>query len=239
MSQTNRGGTLGNARESRRLRRPALLLLAAAAVTAMAGTAVALAPNASAGETYTIKTASIPSPPGSGQEPGGGARLANKPFGYYIGRAMVDTKFTSMGSLKNHHWGRAHDTVNMCAWVYDDALNASQGGGDNSCSDATQETMSHRLSFGRDFNFEPHVGNGPTPVTVLDPNCVLHYNYFQGSDFEPGHWANPVGPIGTAIEYRFTTKDGGAYVVRHPTAGWGFVGAGCTTRPGNLNNDND
>ncbi|HEV2087339.1 MAG TPA: hypothetical protein VGR21_03395, partial [Cryptosporangiaceae bacterium] len=66
-------------------------------------------------------------------------------------------------------------------------------------------------------------------------------NYFHGSDFRDngGHWADLVGPIGTYIEYRFTTNDQRAYVMRHPVYGWGFVQAGCTTRPAKLNNEND
>jgi len=57
----------------------------------------------------------------------------------------------------------------------------------------------------------------PTPVTVYNPGCPFYYNYFYGTDFSSngGHWNNYTGAIGTYIEYRFTTRDGGAYVMRH------------------------
>ncbi len=217
---------------------PARLLLLL--VPALAGV-IAVAPTASAGETYAIKTATIPSGGNGAPEPGGGARLTNKPYGYYIGRAVVDSSFTSMGTTNNHHWGRAWDTVNMCAWVYLDALGADRGYGDNNCSSGTQEQISHRMTIGHDFNYEAHVGNQPTPVAVYNPNCTFWFNYFYGTDFSSngGHWAHPVGPIGSSIEYRFTTRDNGAYVVRHPVWGWGFVQAGCTARSPELHNDND
>ena len=216
----------------------------AVGITALATTIAAvitLAPSATAGGVYTVKTATIPSGGNGAPEPGGGARLTNKPFGYYIGRAMENTRFVSMGSLKNHHWGRAIEGVDMCAYIHDSGLGAPQGDGNNSCGNETEAHLAHRLSVGKDFNFPPHVGNNPSPVTALNPECVFHFNYFQGSDFASngGHWANPAGPMGTAIEYRFTTLDGGAYVVRHPVWGWGFIQAGCTDRPADLNNEDD
>ena len=211
------------------------------AVAAAVAAVLAVTPSASAGGIYTVKTAAIPSGGNGAPEPGGGARLTNKPYGYYIGRAVEGSRFVSMGSLKGHHWGRAIETVDMCAYIHDTALNTGLGAGSNSCSTTTENRLAHRRTIGKDFNFPPHIGNNPSPVTVLNPNCVFHQNYFHGSDFTSngGHWANPVGPIGTAIEYRFTTNDGGAYVVRHPAWGWGFIQAGCTERPGNLNNEDD
>jgi hypothetical protein len=209
------------------------------AVVAVSASNLAAAPSASAGDMYYIKTASIPT--GGGTEPGGGARLANKPYGYYIGHAMEGTRFTSMGTTQNHRWGRAHDTVNMCGWVYLDALGAKIGYDNNSCSAATQEYLRHRRTIGKDFNYPAHIGNQPTAVTVLNQGCPFFYNYFYGTDFSSngGHWSNYIGSIGSSVEYRFTTRDGRAYVVRHPRYGWGFVPAGCTTRPLFLFNDND
>ena len=211
-----------------------------AAVTAWTGS-LTMAPSANAGDMYYIKTATIPSGCPGCPELGGHARITNKPYGYYIGRALVNSRFTSMGTVSNHRWGRAHDTVNMCGWVYIDALGSKIGYDNNSCSAATQDYLSHRLTIGRDFNYPAHVGNQPTAVTVYNPNCGFYFNYFYGTDYASngGRWAHYIGPIGTSIEYRFTTRDGGAYVVRHPTYGWGFIGAGCTARPGTLHNDND
>ncbi len=206
------------------------------------GGIVAAAPGALAGSTYTVRTASIPSTSQQpGPEPGGGARITNKPYGYYLGRATVGSRFTSMGTVKNHRWGRAHNTVNMCGWVYLDAIEGHLGEADNSCSFDTLRTLVHRRTIGRDFNFPPHTGNNASLVTVLNPECPFFLNYFYGTDFRDngGHWNHPAGPIGTYIEYRFTTNDQRAYVMRHPVYGWGFVPAGCTTRPDNLNNEDD
>jgi hypothetical protein len=211
-----------------------------AAVVASALSLVA-APSAHAGDMYYIKTATVPSGCPGCPEPGGHARLTNKPYGYYIGRALVNSRFTSMGTVQSHRWGRAHDTVNMCGWTYIDALAGKIGYDNNSCSAATQDYLSHRLTIGRDFNYPAHVGNQPTAVAVHNPHCGFYLNYFYGTDYTSngGRWNHHVGPIGTYIEYRFTTRDGGAYVMRHPSYGWGFVQAGCTARPGSLHNDND
>src|SRR4051812_34241876 len=98
---------------------------------------VALAPPASAGDMYYIQTATVPSGCPGCPEPGGGARITNKDYGYYIGRAMPGTRFTSMQTYNDHHWGRAIDTVNMCGWVHIDALAGKIGYDTNSCSAAT------------------------------------------------------------------------------------------------------
>lgn len=220
-----------------------LAAVVATAAAMVAGTTT-VAPDALAGTTYTVKTASIPSGGGGAPEPGGGARITNKPYGYYIGRAVVGSRFTAMGNRQKHHWGRAHDAVNMCGWVHTTALNAHQGPGTNSCSRRTMGRLWHRRSIGTAFNYPAHVGNQPSRVRVINPRCGFYYNYFHGTRFtggaNAGHWNHPAGPIGRdKIEYRFTTLDRGAYVMRHSAYGWGFVRAGCTTRPRKLYYDND
>ncbi|HEV2088004.1 MAG TPA: hypothetical protein VGR21_06810, partial [Cryptosporangiaceae bacterium] len=159
---------------------------------ALAGV-VATAPGAFAGSTYTVTTASIPSTSQQpGPEPGGGARITNKPYGYYLGRAKVGSRFTSMGTIRNHRFGRAHQTVNMCGWVYVDAIDTNLGDADNSCSRDTLRSLLHRRTIGRDFNAPPHEVNNAVLVTVLNPECPFFLNYFHGSDFRDngGHWAD-------------------------------------------------
>lgn len=51
--------------------------------------------------------------------------------------------------------------------------------------------------------------------------------------------SGPAGSAASSVQYRFTTRDGAAAVIRDPVLGWGFLPVGCVTRPAVLRNDND
>jgi hypothetical protein len=198
------------------------------------------APVALAGNVYLIQTAPSPS---TGQPiQGGGSWIVNKPSGYYIGRSMVGTRFDVVENTSaNWHYGRAIDTVNMCGWVMPGSMGAFQGATSDSCSAATKDYLTHRLTFGKDYNAAAHVAGDGTSVPAAT-NCPFYYNYFYGTDFTSngGHWANFAGYTSAGyVLYRFTTRDGQAVVARDPNLGWGFARASCVGRPGTVYNDND
>jgi hypothetical protein len=213
------------------------VLLAAAA---LAGAGLG-AGTAQAGNLHTVVTANSPST----GEPiaGGGSWIVNKPSGYYLGRELPGGQFDNeQNSAANWHYGRASTTINMCGWAMPGSLGTSLGAVSDSCSDATKATLSHRRSIGRDYNAAAHAATDGSAVPA-NPGCTLHYNYFHGTDFaggaNGGHWADPAGNPGSSVQYRFTTLDGQAAVVRDHTLGWGFLPVGCVTRPAALFNDDD
>ncbi len=207
-------------------------LLGIGAVTTAAGPA-------SAGNIWRIKTAPSPS---TGQPiEGGGSWIVNKASGYYLGRSMVGWTFDVVStSPSNWHYGRAIDGINMCGWAMPGSMDAQVGSQGDSCSAATREEMSHRMSFGKDYNARPHEATTGSPAAA-DTSCTVYYNYFYGTDWSSngGHWAQPAGPASSSVLYRFTTHDNGAVVVRDPVYGWGFLPFNCVTRPSFLNNEDD
>jgi hypothetical protein len=212
---------------------------AAAAVAAAA--TLFIAPPALAGNIWTIQTAPSPS---TGQPiTGGGSWIVNKPSGYYIGRAMVGTRFDVVETTTaNWHYGRAIDTVNMCGWVMPGSMATKVGSQPDSCSatGGVHDAMAHRLTIGKDFNAPAHDATDGTYVPA--GACSFYYNYFYGSDFSSngGHWANYAGTTSAGyVMYRFTTRDGGARVVRDPNLGWGFVSSSCVGESSPVYNDND
>jgi hypothetical protein len=214
------------------------VLLAGAVV--LAGAALGSG-TAQAGNLHTIVTANSPST----GEPiaGGGSWIVNKPSGYYLGRELPGGHFDNeANSSANWHYGRASTTINMCGWAMPGSLGGDLGTVADSCSAATRETISHRLTFGRDYNAAAHEATDGSTVPS-NPGCTLYYNYFHGTDFaggaNGGHWADPAGSPASTVQYRFTTVDGNAAVVRDHTLGWGFLPIGCVTRPSPLFNDND
>ncbi len=194
---------------------------------------------AQAGNVWTIQTANSPS---TGQPiAGGGSWIVNKPSGYYLGRALPGWEFDNEYTTPaNWHYGRAITGVNMCGWVMPGSMGSYVRTVADSCSAATRDWLSHRLTIGRDFNAPAHQAGDGTPAPA-NPSCTLYYNYFYGTDYpnNGGHWANPAGAVQSTVYYRFTTRDGGAVVVRDPVLGWGFLPIGCVQRPTALYNDND
>jgi hypothetical protein len=216
--------------------------MARRAAIAVAATAiVAAATPALAGNIWTITTA--PSPSNGQPIVGGGSWIVNKPSGYYIGRAMVGTHFDVVETTPaNWHYGRAIDTVNMCGWVMPGSMGTKTGSQPDSCSatGGVHDTMAHRLAIGKDFNAPAHATGDGTSVPA--GSCPLYYNYFYGSDFTNGggHWNNYAGNTSAGyVLYRFTTRDGGARVVRDPNLGWGFVSSSCVGTSSPVYNDND
>ncbi|MEU5691773.1 hypothetical protein [Actinosynnema sp. NPDC020468] len=192
---------------------------------------------AAAGTEHVVVTANSPS---TGQPvTGGGTWLVNKPSGYYLGRELPGGRFDNEEtSPAGWHYGRAGGP-DLCSWAMPGSLGAVTGRPPDSCSATTRERLSHRRGVGRDYNAPAHEATDGTSVAA--GTCTLYYNYFHGTDFPSngGHWANPAGPVGGSVRYRFTTLDGRAAVVRDPALGWGFVPLSCVTRPSPLYNDDD
>jgi hypothetical protein len=218
---------------------------AVAATAACAAILMVAVPSAQAGPLYTIKTAPSPSSAG-GPIQGGGSWITNKPSGYYLGRATVGSRFNLVpGAGATWHYGRAVDTVDLCAWVMPGSLGTRQGQDANSCSNATLQSIKHRRTFGKDFNAKAHAMQTGTRVPATNsPSCIFHYNYFHGTDFargaNAGHWANPAGRMtGGFVLYRYTTLDGKAVEAKDPNLGWGFAPASCVGRPAKVFQDND
>lgn len=214
-------------------------------IVALLVLSTAVAPAATAGSVRRIRDATGPHRGNRKMIAGGGSWITNKPGGYYLGRAPAGSEFNVMGSRSDRYgrdwpYGRAV-AINMCGWVLPDALGSRVATGTDSCSARTRDDLSHRRSFGKNFNARPHRKNTGTDAPV--GSCRFYYNYFQGSDFSKsgGHWAwSPGSTAGGTVKYRFTTLDGKAAVVLHPVMGWGFIARGCVnTSEIQLNNIND
>jgi len=187
----------------------------------------------SAGTVHPVGNGTIPSGPNQGEdEPGPGARIANKAFGYYIGRAMPGTQLNRTGGRKSHSYGRITGPTNVtiCGWIHDDALGDSTGRRPNSCSKSTANRIWQRKNIGRDFSTpaatKKHSG---VAVPVKDPSCRINYNYFTDTTFKSGVLRDPGGTIGSTgrVYYRYLTRDGQAAVIRDEVHGWGFVAKDC------------
>jgi hypothetical protein len=207
----------------------------------VAAASLMLASPAYAGNIWTIQTAPSPS---TGQPiEGGGSWIVNKPSGYYLGRAMVGTRFDVVyTSSSNWHYGRAIENVNMCGWVMPGSMNSKVGSQADSCSatGGVRDQIVHRLTIGRDFNAAAH--EATTGTRVPAGSCPFYYNYFYGSDFTSngGHWANFAGYTSAGyVLYRFTSRDRGAREVRDPNFGWGWVPSSCVGTSSPVYNDND
>ncbi len=115
----------------------------------------------------------------------------------------------------------------------------------DSCSADTSERLSHRRSFGRDFDAAPHTGNGAIIVRINPAACTGYYNYFVDSTYASGRLHDPVGfALPSTGGYRYSTNDHGAAMIRVDTLGetiWLFVARSCIAAqlPAVLNNDND
>ena len=178
-----------------------------------------------------------------------GGWLANKPCGYVMGTAIAGTRFdVSTTTANNFHFGRwrAGDGSSFCAYLVPGALDTSHSTTvANSCSSATSSTLSHRLSFGRDFDVAPHTGNGAIVVAINPSACTGYYNYYIDSTYGTGRLHDPVGfALPSAGGYRYSTKDNGASMIRVNAGGetvWLFVTRSCINAqlPANLNNQND
>ncbi len=188
---------------------------------------------ASASPTYGTGEGAIPSGPTQGQdEPGPGARIANKAFGYYVGRVMPGGRLAQVGGRASHYYGRITGPgVNMCGWLHKSARGHRLGNVPNSCSKATADRIWQRTTVGTRFSAPAGTkGHSGVPVSVTpDRNCQLHYNYFVDTSFRGGALRDQAGPIGPQVRYRYQTRDGKAAVVLDDRLGWGFVDADCLT----------
>lgn len=217
------------------------IALAAVAVAAL----VASQSQAEAVNTYTVQ-ANSPKPAtcgNSGTIPAG-TWLVNKTCGYYIGEAMANATFDDQSTASDgFHFGRVHGDVNLCGWIPPKALSASPTGtADPTCSAATEDAMSHRLSFGYNFNAAAHAAQDGTEVTTT-AGCQEDYNYFTTSTLSTGTLHDPAGPAAADVYYRYTANgDGGSVAeVRDPNLGWVFIPISCITdfRGMTFHNDND
>jgi hypothetical protein len=178
-----------------------------------------------------------------------GGWLANKSCGYVMGTAIAGTRFDVHTTTSNNfHFGRwrAGDGSNFCAFLVPGALDTSHSTSvAASCSDDTSERLSHRRTFGRDFDAAPHTGNGAIIVSINPSACTGYYNYFTDSTYAGGSLHDPVGfALPASGGYRYSTNDLGAAMIRVDALGetiWLFVARSCIASqlPGNLNNEND
>jgi hypothetical protein len=173
-----------------------------------------------------------------------GTWLLSKPCGYYIGRALTGSSFDNHdNSDANFHYGRSHGNNNFCAWIPPGALGGETEEVPDSCGADTREALTHRQTFGKNFNAAPGAEDGS--AAFVDANCPAHYNYFDSSNFGSGVLRDEAGALGVGqVQYRYTTRDGAAMVVRHPdeAIGWVFVPSSCFQGPVDgwpFNNDPD
>jgi hypothetical protein len=223
---------------------------AALAVTAALTIPLAVtAPSATAAPIYTTKTGAIPSGGNGAPEPGGGARITNKAFGYYIGRAKEGSHFTRLGGRASHYYGRiAGQDVNLCGWLHHSALGTREHQrGKATCSHAVADRIWQRTMFGRNFSAPAGTKHHSGVRVPAKSGCPLFYNYFTTSTLRHGTFRTPApGTIGTApsapgtVKYRYQIRDGKAVVVYDDALGWGFTYRSCVTLRGiNTYNDAD
>jgi hypothetical protein len=184
----------------------------------------------------------------SGIMPAGGW-LANKSCGYVMGTAIAGTRFdVHTTTANNFHFGRwrAGDGSSFCAFLVPGALDTSHSTSvAASCSDDTSARLSHRRTFGRDFDAAPHTGNGAIIVPINPSACAGYYNYFVDSNYASGSLHDPVGfALPAAGGYRYSTNDLGGAMIRVDALGetiWLFVARSCIASqlPSGLNNEND
>lgn len=171
-----------------------------------------------------------------------GTWIQNKVCGYFVGTAMAGSSFDVQETASsNYHFGRDYGGNNICGWIPPAALSSSPTGtADPSCSDATKSAMSHRLSFGHDFNAVAHTVNGGTAITV-NPACSAYYNYYTSSSYDTGSLRDLAGNPSSTVGYRFTTNGSPAMVVDDSNLGWVFMSLSCVTdwRGMVFHNDND
>ncbi len=174
-----------------------------------------------------------------------GTWLQNKPCGYFIGTAMAGSAFDVHETTpSDYHYGRNYGANNLCAWIPPAALSGSpSGSADPSCGAETRERISHRKSFGLDFNAGAHDATDGSPISV-DPACAggAYYNYYNKSDYSDGALRDPAGTPSGEVSYRFTTRGSNpAMVVRDTNLGWVFMDRDCVTdwRGLSFNNEDD
>jgi hypothetical protein len=212
-------------RKRRHLGIAAALVVVGAAAAVLPGTAEAV-------NRYTIQPNS-PKPEACdnhGTIPAG-TWLQNKPCGYFIGTAMSGSSFdVHRTTASGYHFGRIHGNNNVCAWIPPGALSSSPTGtGPASCSDTTEESISHRRAFGYDFNAVSHMATDGSPVSV-NPACGVFYNYYTSSAYDTGALRDPAGTPSSEVRYRFTANGSDpAIVVRDTSLGWVFMDRDCVT----------
>lgn len=215
-------------------RYPKLTGILLAAGLGVAG--IIASPVAQAANQYTVN-ANVPKPSvcnNSGTIAAGGW-LANKPCGYIVGTARAGTRFdVNFSTSSNFHFGRTRDTdgTNFCAWLVPGALNlGTRTTVADSCGTSTSDTVVHRLAIGRDFDNEPHVGNGASTIPVNAAGCTGYYNYFTDSTYATGRLRDAVGfTLPSTGAYRYSSRDSQAAMIRVGTGDsttWLFVARSC------------
>lgn len=209
----------------------------AVAISVLGTGAMLAASSAYAANQYVVK-ANVPKPEAACGNVGTipqGSWLANKPCGYIVGTALAGTLFDNHeNTAANFHYGRARTSggANFCAWILPGSLDTSSVTTvPDSCSAATKDAIAHRRTIGRDFDNEPHVGNGATTIPIDASACTGYYNYFSDSSYSTGVLHDPVGyPLSSVGAYRFATNDLQAAMVRVGSGDattWMFVARSC------------
>lgn len=203
--------------------------------------ALIAAPVAQAAIRHTV-SANVPKPQAACGNIGTlpqGAWLANKSCGYVVGTALAGTTFdNNKNSSSDFHFGRTYQSggANFCAWILPSSFTSAAQTVADSCSDTTSATIVHRKYIGRDFDNEPHEGNGAPTIPINASGCTGYYNYFDSSTYSSGYLRDPVGyTLPTTGAYRYSTKDSQAAMIRvgsgtgPPPEGttWMFVARSC------------
>jgi hypothetical protein len=160
-----------------------------------------------------------------------GTWLQNKPCGYFIGTALKGTSFdVHQTTPSNYHYGRSYGGNNLCAWIPPGAVGARPTGtAAASCGPEVRERMSHRRSFGHDFDAPPHA-TGHGHGIVVNTGCQAFHNYYSSSTYDGGALRDPAGTPSASVQYRFTTNGAKpAIVVRDERLGWVFLDRSCVT----------
>ncbi|MCW2904358.1 MAG: hypothetical protein JWO67_6623 [Streptosporangiaceae bacterium] len=212
------------------------------AAAALVFLSTTLAPAAQAANRYTVQPNS-PKPAvcdnhGTIQA---GTWLQNKPCGYFMGTAMAGSSFdVQQTTASGYHYGRTHGNNNLCAWIPPGALSSNPTGtAAASCSDAINNQISHRRSFGYNFNAASHDQTDGSPISV-DPACRAFYNYYTSSSYDTGALRDPAGTPSSQVQYRFTANGASPAIgVRDSNLGWVFMDRGCVTNWQNVSFHND
>lgn len=104
------------------------------------------------------------------------------------------------------------------------------------CSRTRQLSLQNRANIGKWFNCAAGYGNGPSHKLRTVASTPFYANVYwatNGDQYSVSGPRDPLGtlPVGSIVQYRYTTLDGGYLVVYSMDYGaWGFVAAGSVNR---------
>jgi hypothetical protein len=172
---------------------------------------------------------------------GGGVYLQNTTSGYYMGRLFVGQHFDAQRKeiderFNNaYYFGYAVGRIGGCMWIGPPAsernFNPFNGSPTSTVDDrcpasgpGSSDWLRDRDNIGTSFNCPEHQATGPQLTTTNDA-AGFYYSIDWNSDYSGGSAIDPpvnIGP-GTAVLYRFSTRNHDKAVVYLPGYGWGFI----------------